>query len=69
MLLVHLTFKTSVALLIAMADLFYRDVKCLFEVVLTIWMFVTSVLYPISFIGGRTGQVMRAQPDESVIDV
>jgi lipopolysaccharide transport system permease protein len=66
-LLVHLTFTTGVALLIAMANLFYHDVNYLFEVVLTILMFATSVLYPISLIGGRTGQVMRLSPMSPVI--
>ena len=35
------------ALLLAMANLFYRDVKYLFEIVLTVWMFATSVVYPV----------------------
>ena len=30
-----------------MANLFYRDVKYLFEIVITMWMFATSVVYPI----------------------
>ena len=29
-----------------MGNLFYRDVKYLFEVVITVWMFATSVVYP-----------------------
>ena len=30
-----------------MGNLFYRDVKYLFEVVITVWMFATSVVYPV----------------------
>ena len=46
-LVVHVVFTAGVALLLAMANLFYRDVKYLFEVVITVWMFATSVLYPV----------------------
>ncbi len=38
-----------------MGNLFYRDVKYLFEIVLTVWMFATSVLYPIDAVGGKLG--------------
>lgn len=39
--------RRSVALFVAMANLFYRDVKYIFEVAITLWMFATSVLYPV----------------------
>ena len=45
-LLVHLSFTAGVGLFLSMGNLFYRDVKYLFEVVFTVWMFGTSVLYP-----------------------
>jgi lipopolysaccharide transport system permease protein len=67
-LLVHVTFTVSVALLVAMANLFYRDVKYLFDVVLMAWMFATSVLYPASLMGGRTGQLMQLNPMTPIVD-
>jgi lipopolysaccharide transport system permease protein len=67
-LLVHVTFTTGMALLIAMANLFYRDVKYLFEVVLSAWMFATSVLYPVSLIGGRTAQVLQLNPMTPIVE-
>src|SRR6185436_5344367 len=42
--LVHVMFTAAVALFVAMANLFYRDVKYIFEVAITLWMFATSVL-------------------------
>jgi ABC-type polysaccharide/polyol phosphate export permease len=51
-----------------MANLFYRDVKYLFELVLTVWMFLTSVLYPVRLIGGTTGRVLRLNPLTSIIE-
>jgi lipopolysaccharide transport system permease protein len=55
LLLIQVMFTAGIGLLIAMANLFLRDVKYLFEIVLTVWMFATSVVYPIEGIGGRPG--------------
>jgi ABC-type polysaccharide/polyol phosphate export permease len=67
-LLVHLAFTLGVALILAMANLFYRDVKYLFEIALTVWMFVTAVLYPVSLVGGKMGQVMQFNPVTPIIE-
>jgi lipopolysaccharide transport system permease protein len=65
---VHLAFTAGVSLLLAMSNLFYRDVKYIFEIVLTVWMFATSVLYPVELVGGRLASVMRMNPMTPVID-
>jgi ABC-type polysaccharide/polyol phosphate export permease len=65
---VHVAFTLAMALLLAMSNLFFRDVKYLFEVVLTVWMFVTSVLYPLDSVGGKTEMVMRLNPMTPIID-
>jgi ABC-2 type transport system permease protein/lipopolysaccharide transport system permease protein len=67
-LVVQMTFTFGVSLLLAMANLFYRDVKYLFEVVITVWMFATSVLYPIQMLGGRTGRLAQLNPMTPIID-
>ena len=67
-LVVHLAFTVAVALLLALANLFYRDVKYLFELVLTIWMFMTSVLYPLDALGGRFAVIVRFNPMTPIID-
>jgi len=67
-LLVHLLFTMAVALLLAMGNLFYRDVKYLFEIVLTVWMFVTAVLYPAGLVGGRLGLAMQFNPMTPIIE-
>jgi ABC-type polysaccharide/polyol phosphate export permease len=66
--LVHVMFTCGMGLLLAMANLFYRDVKYLFEVVITVWMFLSSVLYPIEAIGGTVGQIMTLNPMTPIID-
>jgi ABC-type polysaccharide/polyol phosphate export permease len=65
---VHLLFTLGISLLLAMSNLFYRDVKYLFEIVLTVWMFVTSVLYPIESVTGRTGALLHLNPMTPIID-
>ena len=67
-LLVHIMFTLAIGLMLAMANLFYRDVKYLFEIVLTIWMFLSAVLYPVSQVGGLTGRVMAINPMTPILE-
>jgi ABC-type polysaccharide/polyol phosphate export permease len=46
-LVVEIIFTAGVALVLAMANLFYRDVKYLFEVAITLWMYASAVVVPI----------------------
>ena len=68
MLLVHVMFTISISLVLAMANLFYRDVKYLFELVLTLWMFLSAVLYPVSQVSGLTGRIMAANPMTPILE-
>jgi ABC-type polysaccharide/polyol phosphate export permease len=65
---VQVTFTAAVCLVLAMGNLFYRDVKYLFDVVVMVWMFATSVLYPIDRIGGRVGYLLRFNPMTPIVD-
>jgi len=67
-LLVHVVFTAGVGLLLSLGNLFYRDVKYIFDLVLTIWMFMTSVLYPLDAIGGRVALLVRLNPMTPIID-
>lgn len=66
--LTHVAFTTGLALLAAMGNLFYRDVKYLFEIVLSVWMFATSVVYPIGLIGGTLSVWLSLNPMTPIID-
>ena len=61
-------FTAAVALLLAMANLFYRDVKYLFEIAITVWMFASSVVYPIDRVGGRLGTLLALNPMTHFLD-
>ena len=64
---VHVAFTAGMALILAMGNLLFRDVKYLFEVLLTVWMFATSVVYPVR-LGGLTGTLMALNPMTPIID-
>lgn len=57
-LMVQLAFTAGLGLLVAMANLFYRDVSYMTGLALMVWMFATSVVYPVERIGGRLGQLL-----------
>ena len=65
---VEIMFTAGVALLLAMGNLFYRDVKYLFDVAITVWMFATSVLYPVDRFGGNLGRLLQLNPMTPIID-
>jgi ABC-type polysaccharide/polyol phosphate export permease len=66
--LVHVMFTLSICLLLSMANLFYRDVKYLFELIVTVWMFLSAVLYPVDRVGGLTGQIMALNPMTPILE-
>ena len=66
--LVQMTFTAGVALFLAMANLYYRDVKYLFEVIVTLWMFASSVLYPLDNLEGAAKVISTLNPVTPIID-
>ncbi len=68
LLAIQVVFTCGIGLLIAMANLFLRDVKYLFEIVLTVWMFATSVIYPLDRVGGTLGLLLQLNPMTPIID-
>lgn len=67
-LLVQVGFTAALALLLAMANLFYRDVKYVFELVLTVWMFASAVVYPSEPLTGWFGLAVRANPMTTIVE-
>jgi homopolymeric O-antigen transport system permease protein len=65
---VQFAFTCAVALVISMANLYYRDVKYLFEIVISVWMFASSVVYPLDRVGGTIGRVLALNPMTPIID-
>lgn len=65
---VLIAFTLGMSLLVAMANLFYRDVKYIFEIVMAVWMFAAPVVYPIERSGaGFLGAIVAANPMSAVV--
>lgn len=54
---IQLILTTGLLMLFSMGNLFYRDVKKIVEVVVFLWMFASSVIYPIP-LTGRIGSIV-----------
>jgi ABC-type polysaccharide/polyol phosphate export permease len=65
---VQLVFTAGVTLLLAMANLFYRDVKYLLEIFITLGMFATSAVYPVERVGGRCAALLALNPMTAILD-
>ncbi len=65
---VQIMFTAGVTLLLSMGNLYYRDVKYMVEIMLTLWMFATSVVYPVDRVGGALAIALKLNPMTPIID-
>lgn len=65
---VHVLLTGAFALFLAMANLFFRDVKYVFEVVIVVAMFSTSAVYPPDKLQGHLGTLIAANPMTIIIE-
>jgi lipopolysaccharide transport system permease protein len=65
---VQLMFTAGVAMLLAPANLYYRDVKYILDVLVAVGMFVTPVIYPTRHVGGVLGTMLQLNPLAPIID-
>ncbi len=65
---VQVVFTAGVTLLLSMGNLYYRDVKYMVEILITLWMFATSVVYPVDRVGGSLAMVLKLNPMTPIID-
>lgn len=66
-LLFQLLLTCGLAMLLAMANLFYRDVRQMFTAVMQLWMFLTCVVYPIRNDGSLLGMAAMLNPMTPII--
>ena len=65
---VQIAFTGGLALLLAAANLWWHDVRHLFDVGITLWMFASTVLYPLPVLGGAAGVLLALNPMSWIID-
>lgn len=64
---VQITLMVGIGFLLAMANLFYRDVRQLFVVLIQLWMFATNVVYPLPGDDSWLGRLVSLNPMTPVI--
>jgi ABC-type polysaccharide/polyol phosphate export permease len=65
---VQMALTTGLGMLLAMANLFFRDVRQVFGVAINLWMFVTCVVYPLPTDGSKLGRIVAANPMTPIIE-
>ncbi len=65
---VQLAFTVGVALALAAANLYWRDVRYVFEVAVTVWMFATAVVYPLRGLEGALGAAFALNPMTPIVE-
>ncbi len=67
-LLVQLALTVGLSLFLAMANLFYRDVRHVVDLLLVAGMLMSSVVYPVDRIGGLVGWLFAVNPMTPIIE-
>jgi lipopolysaccharide transport system permease protein len=49
-------FATGIALMLSVANVYFRDTQYLLSIVLQIWMYLTPIIYPISLVQTQSGK-------------
>jgi ABC-type polysaccharide/polyol phosphate export permease len=60
--LIQFLFVYGIALFLAAMNLLYRDIQYLFELVLTLWFYVTPILYAPEFLPERFRWIFKINP-------
>lgn len=66
-LLVQVALTIGLGMLLAMGNLFYRDVRQIFGVTIQLWMFVSDVVIPLKAEGARAAAWVGLNPMASII--
>jgi ABC-type polysaccharide/polyol phosphate export permease len=64
---IQVLLTCGLAMLLAMANLFYRDVRQMFGALVQLWMFLTCVVYPIKNDGTWIGALAMCNPMTPII--
>ncbi|HEY4706121.1 MAG TPA: ABC transporter permease [Thermodesulfobacteriota bacterium] len=67
-LFVQVLFTAGVSLFLAMGNLFFRDVRYIYSVVITLWMFSSSVVYPMKVDDPSMQAILNLNPMTPILD-
>ncbi len=67
-LMVQIVFTCGVSFFLAMGNLFFRDVRYVYNVVVMLWMFASSVIYPMKTSNPKTQFILNLNPMTPILD-
>ena len=68
LLVIHLMFTLGISLPLAALNLYLHDVRFLVGVVLTLWFYLTPVMYPLSLVPAKYQFIYDINPNSLLID-
>jgi ABC-type polysaccharide/polyol phosphate export permease len=68
LLLLQVVFMAGCGLLLSMGAVFFQDVEYLFKMVVMVWMFGSSVIYPIKLANPRLQALVELNPMTPILD-
>lgn len=66
--LVQILFTAGVSFFLATGNLFFRDVRYVYNVLVTLWMFASSVIYPMKVDDPTVQAVLNLNPMTPILD-
>lgn len=65
---IQLIFTMGLSLIFASLNLFYRDIQYLLNLILTIWMYLTPIMYPVEMLPAKYRFVFALNPMAVIIN-
>lgn len=65
---VQILFTAGVSFFLAMGNLFFRDVRYIYSVIITLWMFASSVVYPMKVSNPILQRILNLNPITPILD-
>lgn len=65
---IQMIFTTAIGLFTSAANLFYRDVQYLINLVLMLWMYLTPIVYPLSMVPEKYLSLYKLNPMVGLIE-
>jgi len=66
---IQLILMIGLSFLLSVGNLFFRDVRYVFDVVIMLWMFATSVVYPINVASPAMQKILMLNPMTAILNV
>lgn len=65
---VQVLFTSGISFFLSMSNLFFRDVRYIYSVLITLWMFASSVVYPMKVANPRIQTILNLNPITPILD-